>query len=131
MGDRGIARLVTGILLFGSTSACDVTGSEETALHVHGTITDSITGEPLSSAVVQLLLWDLLSAEVIATAAADQDGNYTLLHIEDGFCPEGLFSLDASAPDRATQSFAEFRGDSIHVRCTEDAQRIDFRLQLK
>jgi len=74
---------------------------------VQGTVTDSITGEPISGALVTVSGHDHHGSEVSSHAAGDfyrpiKGGNYTFIISKDGYCPE---IFDVTIADGETQHF--------------------------
>ncbi len=74
---------------------------------VQGTVTDSITGEPISGALVTVSGHDHHGSEVSSHAAGDfyrpiKGGNYTFIISKDGYCPK---IFDVTIADGETQHF--------------------------
>ena len=61
----------------------------------------------------------------------NNQGYYSLSFIEMGYCPEGLFTISASARGFQSMAFGGFLGgpDEPDVRCTDEPQTIDFQLE--
>ena len=71
---------------------------------VHGTVTDSITGEPISGALVTVSGHDHHGSEVSSHTAGDfyrpiKGGNYTFIVSKDGYCPK---IIDVTVADYET-----------------------------
>lgn len=81
---------------------------------------------PIKFANVSLWAVGFVPVQQLENALTNEDGAYSLTYFIADFCGEDLYSISASR--RSYQTVGYYTNDSIHVRCTEDLQTIDFNL---
>ena len=117
-------------------TGCGLTGPSDTVISVEGSVTDVRDGSPISGAVVSAGIMRLTSDLTYVETVSDEAGRYSLSFIEEGYCPELLFWLTGSAEGygegRVTKRWVEYGlapAGATHIRCTEERQTIDLRLE--
>jgi len=74
---------------------------------------------------------DWTTSESLKAVKTNSQGQYRLTHNEEGHCGESLFFFRATSNNYNQVSYTKLSNDSIHVRCTEDLQTINFQLRRK
>ena len=107
-------------------AACE----SETTLQVQGTVT-AADGSPIAGASVQVSEMGWTSDTVRTRVQTNNRGDYSLSFIEMGYCPEGLFTISASAQGFKSVAITGLlvEPDATHLRCTDELQTIDFQLE--
>jgi hypothetical protein len=117
-------------------TGCGLTGPSDTVISVEGTVTDVQDGSPIWGATVSAGIMRLTSDVTYVETVSDEAGRYSLSFIEEGYCPELLFWLTGAAEGyregRVTKRLVEHGSapaGATHIRCTEELQTIDLRLE--
>jgi hypothetical protein len=127
---------VATILLALAVAACEVlTGPDypDTTIRVSGTVVAAGDGSPIVGTEIVVYMQRLEYQEFMAGAQTDSLGHYSLSYVEEGYCPEVLIGIRASATGFQTVDYThwgyEYGNDPTHIRCTEETQTVDFQLE--
>lgn len=107
---------------------------ENTKIRIQGDVIGIADQTPIVGAKVELWRMSFTnSGGLLEEARSDHLGHYELTYIEEGYCPESLFNIVASANGFISVSYTIFSSisDSTapQVLCTENLQTINFRLE--
>jgi hypothetical protein len=115
------------LLLTLSIAGCGITGPNNVALHVQGTVTDASTGQSVAGAMVHLYAPTIIfgtSDGDIASTTTDAQGHYTLSQSIKAPCLGNGFGYVVTA---TTSNPAE-ESNAATVNCSETSQTRDLAL---
>lgn len=114
--------------MFFCLASCIKEYTKYTDLQIEGIVTDKYSHLPIQGAEIKLKkITGWTTSDLLKTTKTNQEGHYNLKYSDED-CSERNFHISAIAIDGYSQFDTYYDFDSIHVRCTETIQTIDFEI---